>query len=194
LVLVSGHAQALSLSKCTRVNSQLKQIFDSLETQRSQLIMHLNNLSDERYRRIPQPDKWSIAQIVAHLVTSEELSLGYMKKKAQAIEQLGNSGIRESLIFFILQISQRAPSLKFKAPAMVVSQTPPPMPWEELVTRWNKSRQELKSFLETIPDAHIRKLIYKHPVAGRLNVMQAIGFYREHIIHHWPQLKRLSKS
>ena len=48
-----------------------------------------------------------------------------MKKKALGIDQLKNSGLSESLRLEVLKISQRIPALKFKAPKIVVSNTPP---------------------------------------------------------------------
>lgn len=114
-----------------------------------------------------------------------------MKKKAQGIKQAGSSGILQSLTMLILILSQRLPMLKFKAPKVVVDNTPPAMNKHELFAAWEQSRMELKNFLEGIGDAHVRKLIYKHPVAGRLDVRQALVFFGEHIRHHRPQLMRL---
>ncbi|HEY5919711.1 MAG TPA: hypothetical protein VIU13_19965, partial [Chryseolinea sp.] len=62
---------------------------------------------------------------------------------------------------------------------------------EELERRWTLIRMELRQFLDTIEATNMRKLIYKHPVAGRFNVIQCLMFMREHYHHHLPQIKRL---
>ena len=90
----------------------------------------------------------------------------------------------------VLQLSQRLP-LKFKAPRVVVENTPAYANFEELTTDWNKTRAELKTLLEKFDDTQIRKKIYKHIRAGRLNIQHALLFFREHIIHHTPQINRL---
>jgi hypothetical protein len=60
-----------------------------------------------------------------------------------------------------------------------------------LIEQWDASRGELKIVLEGIDDKYVRRVIYKHPIAGRLDAAQAAAFFYEHIYHHWPQIKRL---
>lgn len=173
------------------MNQQFERVFQQIEEERNDFQNQFSVVADEHWNFSPQPGKWSMAQVFTHLVTSEKLSLGYMKKKAQGIEQAGNSGFMQSVKVLILIISQRLPMLKFKAPKVVVDNTPPAMSRQELFATWEKSRLELKNFLEGIGDDHIRKLIYKHPIAGRLDGRQALVFFAEHIHHHRPQLMRL---
>ncbi|MCK6616883.1 MAG: DinB family protein [Cyclobacteriaceae bacterium] len=176
------------------MNQELDRVFSRLEATRKKLEKQFSTVTGEDWHQSPGSGKWSMAQVFTHLVTSEKLSLGYMKKKAQGIEQAGNSGFTQSVKMLILIISQRLPMLKFKAPKVVIENTPPAMGRQELFATWEKSRLELKSFLEGVSDAHVRKLIYKHPVAGRLDVSQALVFFSEHIHHHRPQLMRLLRK
>lgn len=90
----------------------------------------------------------------------------------------------------ILKLSQRFP-FKFKAPAYLVEHTPTSEPLTDLAQRWNAEREKLRKFLEEITDENLYKLVYKHPVAGRLNVLQALDFMIEHFHHHLPQINRL---
>ncbi|QOI96882.1 MAG: DinB family protein [Flammeovirgaceae bacterium] len=173
------------------MNQELDRVFSRLETARVKLEKQFSLVTEEDWQRSPGPGKWSMAQVFTHLLTSEKLSLGYMKKKAQGIEQAGTSGMWQSLTMLILIISQRRPMLKFKAPKVVMDNTPPAMNKQDLFVAWEESRLELKNFLEGINNTHARKLIYKHPVAGRLDVRQALVFFGEHIRHHRPQLMRL---
>ena len=114
-----------------------------------------------------------------------------MKKKMLGIDQLNNSGIAGSLRFTLLQLSQRIPILKFRAPNVVVANTPQALPIDELISQWDALRNDLKSLLESIEEKNVKKAIYKHPLAGRLDAAQATAFFYEHIHHHWPQIKRL---
>lgn len=167
----------------------LKKTFDALEQQRASLTEAVNAVSDEVYFRSPSA-KWSIAQVIAHIITSERLSLMYMRKKSLGIETLKDSGVKQSLVFMLLKISQRVP-LRYRAPKAVVDNTPEALSKEEAFARWEKARQELRDFLDTIPEKHGHRLIFKHPVGGMLDVRQAVGFMYEHVRHHWPQIKRL---
>lgn len=91
----------------------------------------------------------------------------------------------------VLVISQRLPGLKFKAPRAVVEITPSLTDLEQISKEWAEVRADLKALLEKIPAGQEKKLIYKHVRAGRLNILHALKFFREHIIHHTPQIKRL---
>lgn len=151
----------------------------------------IEDLPEEKYATSIN-GKWSIAQIIAHLLVSESMSVGYMKKKSLGIEALRDSGLKQEILSLILKISQRGP-FRFNAPNVVVENTPQTLSREEAVKRWDKSRNELREFLETISDKHSRKLIYKHPIAGMLNTEQALKFLYEHVNHHLPQILRLLK-
>lgn len=173
------------------MTTSLRKTFDLLEQQRADLTKTIETFSDEVYFRSSFA-KWSIAQIIAHIITSEHLSLMYMRKKSLGIDTLKDSGIKQSIVFMMLKISQRIP-LRYRAPKAVVDNTPQAFSKEEAFVRWEKSRQELKDFLDSIPEKHGHRLIFKHPVGGMLDVRQAVGFMYEHVRHHWPQIKRLLK-
>jgi hypothetical protein len=127
---------------------------------------------------------------VAHLIYAEEISLAYMKKKAQGIDTAGDSGLRESVKMFVLKVSQRLP-LKFKAPQVLAQSQPEQLSLDELTVRWHVVRSSLHEFTGSLMDSYLKRKIYKHPIAGKLNVVQAIAFMREHVNHHLPQIKRL---
>jgi uncharacterized damage-inducible protein DinB len=175
------------------MNAFLQITYDQLERQRGQVMNQLRPVSADAYQHSPAPGNWSISQVMTHIITAERMSLGYMKKKAQGIDQLPDSGTAESLRLLLLIATQRLP-LKFKAPRTVVENTPQAWTFEEMTAQWEAVRQELAAFLEGIDDRHVRRQLYKHPIAGRLNVRQAMVFFSEHIIHHQPQLNRLLKA
>ncbi len=166
-------------------------IYRELEQQRTEILTRISDLSSEKFNHNPAPGKWSLAQVLTHILIAEQLSLAYMEKKMLGISQLKNSGLSEAVRLGILKIVLRIPSLKFKAPAVVVRNTPSPLSVEELIIRWEAHHLGLKTFLDKIDDKDEKKLLYKHPGAGRLNARQAMVSFREHIIHHWPQINRL---
>jgi uncharacterized damage-inducible protein DinB len=173
------------------VNTSVQNEFDLLEQQRAEIVELIKNLPKEKFNHSPAEGKWSISQILTHILTAEGLSIGYMKKKAKGIAQLQDAGVLAEMRFLLLKISQRIPSLKFKAPRLVVENTPPALPKQQLLQQWEAQRNDLKTFLEGIDEKYSRRVIFKHPVAGRFSASQAVAFFREHIIHHLPQIKRL---
>jgi hypothetical protein len=131
--------------------------------------------------------------VLAHLIVSEQLSIAYLNKKMLGIESTVNTGLKEEFKMIALIISQRLP-FKFKAPRMVVDKTPVYENIDQLITVWETTRSELKMVLEKFQDNQMKRKIYKHPVAGMLNIQQALRFFGEHIAHHTPQVKNLLKQ
>ena len=171
------------------MNVRIEKAFAKLESQRQFIVQKIGVIPEVRYHTSPA-DKWAVSQVLTHLITSEQLSVNYMKKKALGIENADDSGIVESLKMILLKVSQRLP-LKYQAPKIIIENTPQPFSLDAAITHWQACRIELRDLADGIPDRHIRKKIFKHPLAGRFDVIQAMDFFYEHINHHWPQIKRL---
>jgi hypothetical protein len=174
------------------MNKYFHDHFNTLQHEKDTLLKKVIGLPSEKLNYSAKPGKWSINQILAHLVASEKLSVGYMKKKVQAADQLKNSGLSESLRLWPLILSQRVP-LKFKAPKVVLANTPEAPLLDELIRQWDDVHAQLAEFLGSIDPKNVRKVIYKHPIAGRFDARQALIFMRAHIRHHKPQIDRILK-
>ena len=174
------------------MNPRLQKLFSAIESQREILLLPLHHLSGEALNHRPQ-GKWSITQIIAHLITAEKLSVNYLNKKLQGVNEAKDSGPVEELKMILLIVSQRLP-LKFKAPKVVVDQTAKETDIHKLVDEWDKTRAALKNILEGIEDQHLKRKIYRHVVAGMLNIQHALKFLYEHVRHHTPQVKYLLKQ
>jgi uncharacterized damage-inducible protein DinB len=173
------------------VNPKLQYLFDFLEQDRSKLIAIITPLSSEELKQAPA-GKWSIDQVLAHIIAAEKLSIAYIQKKILGIKEAGDTGLWEEIKLVMLQISQRLP-LKFKAPKTVVEHTPVYSSLNELVADWDKTRDGLRTLLENFEDSQVKRKIYRHFFAGRLNIQHALVFLREHMAHHRPQINRLLK-
>jgi len=174
------------------LNPKLLTLFKDLESQRSSLLNEIKEVSKEKLNSHP-PGKWSANQVLAHLITAEQLSIGYVKKKFQGINDASDTGLLEELKMVTLYFSQRLP-FKFKAPKVVVENTPAFEGIEQIEAAWNKTRADLKELLNQFEDTQLSRKVYKHPVAGKLNIQQTLKFFGEHIIHHQPQIKKLLKQ
>ena len=170
------------------MNPTAQKVFNYIEDQRSELLVQLNGISPEKLNA-SRNGKWSISQIMGHLVTSEQLSLSYMTKKINAINEVGNSGLWGEFKLWLFILTQRLP-LKYKAPKNLVDNPKAYPDFSSLEKDWNESRQQLKLFLEKFPADGLKKKIYRHPIMGRCNLIHALVFFREHLIHHYPQIKR----
>jgi hypothetical protein len=174
------------------MNPRLQKLYSEIETQREMLLLSLHHLSYEKLNDHPQ-GKWSINQIIAHLISAENLSVQYVKKKILGVNEVKDTGFFEELKMVLLVSSQRLP-LKFKAPKVVVEKTSNETNLTKLAEEWEKSRLDLKNILEQLEDRHLQRKIYKHVRVGMLNIQHALKFFREHVRHHAPQVKYLLKQ
>lgn len=168
----------------------MQTLFSRLEAERETLLSALKDMPDAFHHAAP--GKWSIQQILAHIVAGERLSVKYLSKKILGMKDTVNTGLWEEFKMLVLILSQRLP-IKFKAPRVVLEHTPTYVTIEQLSADWKAAREELRMLLEQFDDRDIRKRVYRHVRAGRLNVQHALIFLREHILHHRPQIDRLIK-
>jgi hypothetical protein len=171
---------------------RLERLYDGIEKQRYNLLTPLRSLSNDKLNAHP-PGKWSINQIIAHLITAEDLSILYLNKKILGVNEEADSGLIEEMKMILLILSQRLP-LKFKAPTMVVDRTSRETDLNILIADWDKTRVELKNILDRIESHHINRKIYRHVRMGMLNIQHTLKFIGEHVGHHTPQIKDLLKQ
>lgn len=175
------------------MHSKLHALFDKLEAQRSQMEMPLRQLRGDQFNEHPFAGKWSVQELLGHIIASERLSVEYLKKKTLAKATAKNTWLWHDLKLVVLQISQRMP-FKFKAPKTIVQRTQVYRDPVALLADWALVRGELRQILEGFDEPDLMKKIFRHVYAGRLNIQHAVKFLYEHIAHHKPQLDRLLKN
>jgi hypothetical protein len=175
------------------MSPNLQRAFDDIELQREELLSRLRPLSQEKLTSAPA-GKWSILRILSHLITGERTGLDYVSKKILGVDHAGDTGIYEDLKMQMLVVSQRLRFLKYKAPRFIEERTIVYKNIDEAENEWKQLRNEWKALLERIPEKHVRRKIFRHVIAGRLNVEHGIRFFGEHVIHHKPQIDALTKA
>jgi uncharacterized damage-inducible protein DinB len=172
------------------MKERLDYIFQRAEKDRKHILSLVGDLPDEKFFYC-DGNRWSISQILTHIILSERISLQYMKKKSLGIKQVKNAGLWEDLKYLLLVLSQRLP-LRYSAPKFLAEQElPKNKSFEKIEQDWQESRNQLRAFIDHLESGTLKKKIYKHPVSGRLSVLHAVDFFREHANHHLPQIKRL---
>ncbi|TVR19127.1 MAG: DinB family protein [Balneolaceae bacterium] len=168
---------------------KLYQAYDKLERQREKILQKTEGLNGDQLSRNPAEGKWSILQILAHLVKAESLSLTFIERSYSRYSELPDAGISSAIRFQLLKWGLKLP-ISYKAPAMADTTGYNP-DFDELINDWEKVRDRLKLFIEECDDASLGKSVYKHPRAGDLNVLQATKFMQFHVAHHEKQLENL---
>lgn len=162
-----------------------------MEAQRGKILASVQHLTPNQLNKSLKPGKWSVSEILSHIITAERMSLMYIEKKMQGIHEVADSGWWEEIKLFGLKASQRVPGIKFSAPKRVVENTAFYLDHDTIRREWDRVRSDARTLLSKIDSAQAKKLVYRHPIAGYLNIKQCLIFFREHIIHHTPQIKKL---
>lgn len=162
-------------------------LFEKMEDQQVEIFADLDSLTDEQRKFSTAPEKWNSLQVALHLMTSEKLSLIYMKRKANSNEQLDSSGVLSKLRMLVLKLAFSFP-FKYTAPRITDSTGKEPE-YEKLKSDWKTVRSELKSLIKQLDDETLRSEILKHPRVGMINMKQALNFMVTHIDHHKKQIK-----
>lgn len=168
----------------------LKRSFNTLEGSKANLLTLVSKMTEEELNRKPEPGKWSIGQILYHLLQVEVLSLQYMRKKMDNVTDINNTSVKERLRMVMLRGSLALP-LKYKAPKVVSENIPEEINLEGVKVSWTAIRNELYLFIDNLPEDMLRHKIFRHPFIGMINIGQVLSFYQSHFNHHLPQIKRL---
>lgn len=160
-----------------------------LEKTRNRLLDELEGLDDDLLN-IPAADgKWSINQILCHLIKSEQLTAGYIKKKLSDKEDLGCSSFSNSYKSLLLKLALKS-GKKFNAPASV-AEVPGSSSFFDIRRQWDEVRFTMEDVLTEIPEDALDKCLFRHPYAGPLSVLQTLTFLQDHFDHHLPQIHQL---
>ncbi|MEJ0054597.1 MAG: DinB family protein [Bacteroidota bacterium] len=159
------------------MNPSFQKLFTRIESQREEMLNSVRGLTEEQFNRSSAPGKWSVAEILSHIIAAERMSLQYIQKKIQGISESKDSGWKEEMKMILLKLSQRIPGIKFKAPRKVVENTTPYHNLATITTEWDHIRNEFKLFLEKIPDQYVNRMIYKHARVGYLNMKHGLMFF-----------------
>jgi hypothetical protein len=172
------------------MNSKLSYKLKRLEESRKKLLDKLSGVSHEKLEISPKPGKWSVAQIFYHLNRAEYLSITYIGKKMNDVNNLKRTGLKEILKIGILKFLFALPVIRFKAPVNVLGDVPADVNYKAIITEWDETRIKLYSFLETLPEDLLNKNVFKQPAAGRLNIYQMLDFMQAHFNRHARQIKK----
>ncbi len=170
------------------MNAQIEKQFNQIEVQRKDLFNELKGYSDELLNKKPAPEKWSVAEVIAHLITAEEMSLKYLQKKTQDTSTAKPENFNSKWRWLLVQIVFNF-NLKFKAPAIVE----PKLGYQSLADlekKWTDVRSQIAAILHKLSDKEINTELWKHAVAGKLNLYHMVEFFGVHSSRHKKQIER----
>ena len=165
------------------------QLCDRLERSRTRAL-GLVEATDQRQRSVrPAEGKWSMLQVIEHLVLAEEGTLRVFEKGPPAepkVKVRSLLALRAIEGLFGLRLRLAVPS-KSLTPTV-------PESLEALRLRWTSVSDGITKYVGALESDDLSQPRFRHPVAGWVTVGQGLDFLERHIRHHERQLHRIRRS
>jgi len=173
------------------MRAKLNSTFDEIEVLKTDILTDFEQLSIHQLSFKPNSRKWSLLQVIEHLMLAETGSLNYVNKKLLDPSTLEAYSFKAAFRFKLLQLIFKSPIKIRNRPTSVTPTLEPDI--KDVKLRWDIARKALRKFIDAYDDNTLKKLVYKHPFAGRINALQMILFFKLHIKHHKKQIERIKK-
>ena len=159
-----------------------------IERTREELLGRVRALPHDARARSPREGKWSILQIVDHLVAAEEDVFGDPDRLAELAAR--PRSIRHRIMFWIVMFI-----LRFDIPVKVPStgMLPKGRDLEALERRWVELHEGVRDFVGGLSRDGERAAIFAHPVAGPLTTGQMLFMLDVHLQRHARQIDGLAR-
>jgi uncharacterized damage-inducible protein DinB len=169
----------------------MKEIADRESLLRSHYINFLQlmeQLSDEQLHQPMESGKWSPAQTLGHVNKSTLLSVSYLLKQLNGQKELERHKLSNKIKQYLLLRALRSDK-KYKAPK-AVAEIPAAISMEQLRDEVATINEQLDQVKELWSEALLGRNVYRHPIAGPLNLAGFYDFLLEHLRHHRRQVEQ----
>ncbi|MFO7448125.1 MAG: DinB family protein [Ignavibacteriaceae bacterium] len=171
------------------MNRKLQSLYDSIETERLDITEQVKKLPDKELNRKPAEGKWSVLQIIFHLVKTEKIAVISIQKGIQKKEKHAAWTLRSLINNALLNIILKTP-VKIKAPP-IVAKVPDTYNLNELLVQWEKSGKALKETAEEFTPELMEINVFPHSYLGDMNITKTFKFILEHLKHHKRQIYKI---
>ena len=143
----------------------------------------------------PADGGWSGAQVVRHLIDAETNITALLEKAAaRPAAELPAAGLKSWFRSRLMSYVLGRPNGRFKVPARLGEPAATPVEVERLRREWAHLRQRLGRVLTEFPAGHAGRVVFEHPRAGGLTLLQTLRFFLDHVRHHQQQVARLAAA
>ena len=167
--------------------SDIQETFDNLEIKYGDLLQQLNSLTADMLSFKAGADKWSIVEVIEHLVMAEEDMLAQLTGAASAATLDPQDRSAKNYHIVIKVMTKDIP-----VDVPVESMEPHgQFSLEELLGRWDDTRQKTRAYIDAINSADVGDLVYRHPFAGPLDMAETLRFIDVHVDNHMRHIEKI---
>ena len=136
----------------------------------------------------PRPGKWSIQEIVEHLVLSEIGVFGDLDRLDQLTTP--QRRLKDRVLYLVVMCV-----LRFDIPVTVPSRAMLPkngLSLNALRMQWEANHDRLRGWIEASDRRRLRDPLFVHPVAGPMTMLQSFRMLEVHLDRHTRQIRALA--
>ena len=165
----------------------LSPILRKLAESQTAFMCAANAIRSEQWTSRPDPERWSAAEIVAHLVMVERAIVSgadrIIQKSPQPISRLKR--VHLPLWLVEARIVRRKSPIPLD-PSLIGKK-------EEMLGELRAMRERALSFLEVTKNRDLRPYCWRHVFLGNLNVYEWFEMIAAHQLRHTKQMKEMSR-
>ena len=168
----------------------LQALIDALDRERLALLDRVDALGDGAISARPQPDAWSILEIVEHLVVAEAVILQGLPPAAELTDR--SRTLKQRILFQVVMVI-----LRFGIPVKVPTRRMVPtgrVPLTELRERWDGHLHWLRTYAGGLEAGGEHRAVFQHPVAGPITLAQALRMACLHLGVHRRQIRKRQQA
>ena len=157
---------------------------------RIKLLDELETLDPAVLTTRPQADKWSILEIIEHLVVAERAVLSGLFESSR--QRQSQRSLKNHLMYIAVMAVLKLPfPVKVPAPSMLPQGN---KNLDDLRKMWDENLKSLQSYLSKLDQQSIQEDVFRHPIAGPMTVSQAVHMDFYHFDRHLRQIRRLQRQ
>ena len=174
--------------------TEVQKLIADVEAARQRVLDATEEVTTEQGGYTPAPDRWSIAEIVEHLVLAERSGTNYIWRAADGVTRGVPvfSGVSPNRGLTIEEVVERTWQPKEIAPEVARPYLGGPIGYWRAALRGR--RPTLADLGEVLEPLDLDTVIYPHKLSGPLDARQRLAFLRFHLDRHHGQIEALKRE
>jgi len=161
--------------------------YDSLKLKFEALLQRLDSLTGETLSFKAGPDKWSIIEVVEHLVIAEQGLLEQLSTNipASTLDPEAKTPEKHQTVIKVMErdIEVDVPHASLEPHGNIAL--------EDLRRQWNDIREKLPGLLAEIKPGKKDDPVFQHPYGGPLDIADTLQFFEVHFDNHMRHIDRI---
>ena len=167
--------------------ANIQEQYDSLKLKLEALLQHLDSLTSEKLTFKAGPDKWSIVEVVEHLVIAEQDLLKQLSTHipVSTLDPEAKTPEKHQTVIKVMErdIEVDVPHESMEPHGRIAL--------EDLLNQWNVIREMLPGLLAEIKSDNKDDPVYQHPYGGPLDIADTLQFFEVHFDNHMRHIDRI---